>query len=51
MINIFSGCCDKLFPKYLRCMGGGVPQGCDNKISRPSESFMINRTQLKLKNY
>ena len=31
-------------------MCGGVPQGCDNKILRPA-SFMINRTQLQLRNH
>ena len=51
MINIVSGCCNKLSPKYLSCMGGRVPQGHDNKISRPSASFIINRTHLKLKHF
>ena len=31
----------------MRCMGRDIHKGHDNKISRPSASFMINRTQLK----
>ena len=37
--------------KTVSCMGRGILQGHDNKLSRPSESFMIDRTQLKLKKY
>ena len=25
MINLVSGCCDKLFPKNVSCMGTGNP--------------------------
>ena len=32
-------------------MGKGIPQGHDTKISRPSESFMINKAQLKFINH
>ena len=32
-------------------MDRGVPQGHANKISRPSASFRINRTQLNFKNH
>ena len=34
-------------------MGGGIPQSHDNKTlktSRPSASFIMNKTQLKFKN-
>ena len=33
------------------CIGRDAPQGSDYKISRPYESFMINRKKLKLNNY
>ena len=36
-------------PKNINWMGRGIPQGLDNKISRPLESFMIARTQLTFK--
>ena len=35
-----------LFQKYVSCMGRGVPMDHDNKIVRPSSSYMINRTRL-----
>ena len=31
---------------YVSCMGGGILQTHDNKVLRPSASFIINRTQL-----
>ena len=51
MINIVSDIVTNFLPKHVSCMGKGIPQGHDNKISRPSPSFMINRTQLKFKNH
>ena len=47
MINIVSGHCENVSPEYVSCMGKGIPERHDNKISRPSARFMINRTQLK----
>ena len=37
-------------PEYVSYVDWGIPQGHDNKISRLSASFMINRTQWKFKN-
>ena len=31
-------------PEYVSCIGRGIPQSHDNKISRPSANFMVNRT-------
>ena len=38
-------------PEYVSCTGRGIPQTHDKKISRPTASFMINRTKLKFKNH
>ena len=53
MINIFSECFKLInFPlKYDSFMGRGVLQCHDNKIPRPSSSFMINKTQLKFRSH
>ena len=31
--------------QYVICISRGTPQGHDNKISKPSASFLITRTQ------
>ena len=64
MVYLVLGCCKKLPPpkkktkqikskqtkkKNVSCMGREIPQGHDNKISRPSASFMIDRMQVKFK--
>ena len=36
-------------PKHVSCMGRGVSQGHNNKISRACQIFIINRTELKFK--
>ena len=51
MVNLVSRCCRILFANNVSYMGGGIPKGHDNKISRPSASFMNDRTQLKFKNH
>ena len=64
MVYLVLGCCKKLPPpkknktnkkqtnkKKERELHGEreIPQGHDNKISRPSASFMIDRMQVKFK--
>ena len=34
-------------PKYVSCMGRDIPQGHDNKISRPLQVLRLNKKQLK----
>ena len=51
MNNIASKSCDKLSQKYVSYMGRKVPQDHDNKILRPSASFMINMTELNFKTH
>ena len=51
MINTVSDAVTNVSQKYVSCIGRGMPQGHDNKISRPSTSFMITRSQLELKNH
>lgn len=43
MVNLVSRCCGILFANNVSCMGGGIPKGHDNKISRLSASFIISR--------
>ena len=38
-------------PRNVSYMGRAIPQSHDSKISRPSTSFMIDRTQLKFQNH
>ena len=62
MVYLVLGCCKKSPPaakktnkkqtnkkRNVSCLGREIPQGHDNKISRPSASFMIDRMQVKLK--
>ena len=51
MLILFQDAVTNLSQKYVSCIGRGVPQGHNYKISGHSESFMINRTKSKLKNY
>ena len=49
MINIVSRCCENVSPKYVGCMDRGIPHGQEHKISRPSASLIITRTQFTFK--
>ena len=51
MVYLLSECCDKLLPRKCELNGWRYPQRHDNKISRPSSSFMIDRTQVTFKDY
>ena len=52
MVNLVSGCYDKLFlMKKVSGLSRGIPQDHDNKISRSSANFTIDRTLLKFTNH
>ena len=48
---LFQEAVTKFSQKCVGCMGGGIPMGHDNKIVRPSSSYMINRTRLNFENH
>ena len=41
----------QIFPQRMWVIGRRVPQDHENKVSRLSEIFMINKTQLKSRNH
>ena len=51
MINLFQDVVTNLSLKNVIFLCRGVSEGHEKKITRPSSSFMINRTQLKFENH